>query len=243
MQSVFQIRNPILMVLRPLALLTSIFGLAVFSASAVTEANPPTPRIKEGPDTLAIGEVTVTSIKQARSLLRQPVSVTTLRQGELERLNVSGMKGVSEIAPNFYMPEYGSRMTASVYVRGIGARIDQPAVGLNVDNVPYLNKDAYDFDMQDIQRIEVLRGPQSTLYGRNTIAGLINITTLSPLHYQGVRAMAEAATGNNYRLGLSAYGLLSRGLGMSVSAYGAYRGGYFRTPIMESGPTVRKTAP
>lgn len=216
------------MVLRPLALLTSIFGLAVFSASAVTEANPPTPRIKEGPDTLAIGEVTVTSIKQARSLLRQPVSVTTLRQGELERLNVSGMKGVSEIAPNFYMPEYGSRMTASVYVRGIGARIDQPAVGLNVDNVPYLNKDAYDFDMQDIQRIEVLRGPQSTLYGRNTIAGLINITTLSPLHYQGVRAMAEAATGNNYRLGLSAYGLLSRGLGMSVSAYGAYRGGYFR---------------
>ncbi len=228
MQSVFQIRNPILMVLRPLALLTSIFGLAVFSASAVTEANPSTPRIKEGPDTLAIGEVTVTSIKQARSLLRQPVSVTTLRQGELERLNVSGMKGVSEIAPNFYMPEYGSRMTASVYVRGIGARIDQPAVGLNVDNVPYLNKDAYDFDMQDIQRIEVLRGPQSTLYGRNTIAGLINITTLSPLHYQGVRAMAEAATGNNYRLGLSAYGLLSRGLGMSVSAYGAYRGGYFR---------------
>lgn len=184
--------------------------------------------ITEGPDTLAIGEVTVTSIKQARSLLRQPVTVTTLRQAEIERLNISGLKGVSEIAPNFFMPEYGSRMTSSVYVRGIGARIDQPAVGLNIDNIPYLNKDAYDFDMMDIQRIEVLRGPQSTLYGRNTIAGLINITTLSPLHYQGVRGMAEAATGNSYRLGLSYYGLIAPSLGMSVSASGGYRGGYFR---------------
>ncbi|MCM1076286.1 MAG: TonB-dependent receptor [Bacteroides sp.] len=195
---------------------------------ASSDGVPSSPRINEGPDTLAIGEVTVTSIKQARSLLRQPVSVTTLNQREIERLNVMGMKGVSEIAPNFFMPEYGSRMTASVYVRGIGARIDQPAIGLNVDNVPYLNKDAYDFDMQDIQRIEVLRGPQSTLYGRNTIAGLINITTLSPLHYQGVRAMAEGATGNNCRLGASAYGLLSKNLGMSLSLYGALRGGYFK---------------
>ncbi|MDE6812927.1 MAG: Plug domain-containing protein, partial [Duncaniella sp.] len=147
-------------------LLATLIGLATLPLRASADGEPSVPRLLEGPDTLAIGEVTVTSIKQARSLLRQPVSVTTLRQAELERLNVAGMKGVSEIAPNFFMPEYGSRMTASIYVRGIGARIDQPAVGLNVDNIPYLNKDAYDFDMQDIQRIEVLRGPQSTLYGR-----------------------------------------------------------------------------
>lgn len=210
-------------------LLSSLLGFCFVSAHGGSVAEQASPVvITEGPDTLAIGEVTVTSIKQARSLLRQPVTVTTLRQEEIERLNISGLKGVSELAPNFFMPEYGSRMTSSIYVRGIGARIDQPAVGLNVDNVPYLNKDAYDFDMMDIQRIEVLRGPQSTLYGRNTIAGLINITTLSPLHYQGLRATAEAATGNNYRLGLSYYGLLDPSLGMSLSAYGTYRGGYFR---------------
>ena len=202
----------------------------IFSHAATDDMSS-VPRIKEGPDTLAIGEVTITSIKQGRSLLRQPVSVTTLRQDELERLNVRGIKGASDIVPNFFMPEYGSRMTSSIYVRGIGARIDQPAIGLNVDNVPYLNKDAYDFDMQDIQRIEVLRGPQSTLYGRNTIAGLINVTTLSPLHYQGVRAMAEGATHDNYRLGLSYYGLLGSRLGMSVSAYGSFRGGYFRKQL------------
>ena len=61
------------------------------------------------------------------------------------------------MAPNFYMPDYGSRMTSSVYVRGLGARMDQPVVGLNIDNVPVLNKDAYDFDVFDIERIEVLR--------------------------------------------------------------------------------------
>lgn len=216
------------MSLRHIVFISLAIGLGSGMSNAATDGVPSSPRITEGPDTLAIGEVTVTSIKQARSLLRQPVSVTTLRHDELERLNVAGIKGVSDIAPNFFMPEYGSRMTSSIYVRGIGARIDQPAVGLNVDNVPYLNKDAYDFDMQDIQRIEVLRGPQSTLYGRNTIAGLINVTTLSPLHYQGVRAIAEAGTKDNYRLGLSCYGLLAPRLGMSLSAYGAYRGGYFR---------------
>lgn len=211
--------------LLPLALLP---GFCPILLNAEEPAHSSSPRLEEGPDTLAMGEVTVTSIKQARSLLRQPVTVTTLRQGEIERLNISGLKGVSEIAPNFYMPEYGSRMTASIYVRGIGARIDQPTVGLNVDNVPYLNKDAFDFDMGDIQRIEVLRGPQSTLYGRNTIAGLINVTTLSPLSYQGMRMTGEAATGNSYRAGVSFYGLLSQHVGMSLSTNSTVRGGYFR---------------
>lgn len=183
---------------------------------------------------LTIGEVRVTAIKQARSLLRQPVTVTTIRRDEIERLNITGMKGVSEIAPNFYMPSYGSQMTSSIYVRGIGARIDQPAVGLNIDNVPYLNKDSYDFDMADIDRIEVLRGPQSTLYGRNTIAGLINIYTISPLRYQGVKAMVEAGTGSRFKASLGAYGKLNDRFGMSLSAYADYRHGFFKNRYNDS---------
>ena len=198
-----------------------------FAATAPDGITPD--RLLEGPDTLQIGEVNVTSVKQGRSLLRQPVTVTTLRQSELERFDVTGMKGISEIAPNFFMPDYGSRMTSSVYVRGIGARIDQPAVGLNVDNVPYLNKNAYDFDSPDIERIEVLRGPQSTLFGRNTIAGLINVYTLSPMYYQGLRVLAGAATHGNYRLGLSYYRRFSSSWASSLSASGSRREGYFRT--------------
>ena len=177
---------------------------------------------------LSLGEVSVTAIKQAFSLLRQPVTVTTINRQEIERYNVAGMKGVSEIAPNFYMPDYGSKMTSSIYVRGIGARIDQPAVGLNVDNVPYLNKNGYDFDMLDIERIEVLRGPQSTLYGRNTIAGLINVYTLSPMSWQGVRVMAEGSLPGAYRAGVGIYHKLAPRLGMSLNAYASHTHGYYR---------------
>ena len=77
-------------------------------------------------------------------------------------------------------------------------------MGLNIDNVPVLNKDNYDMELADAERIEVLRGPQSTLYGRNTMGGVINVYTLSPLAYQGVRLSAElpaaaTATGSGLR--------------------------------------------
>ena len=109
----------------------------------------------------------------------RPEASTVVGAGMIQRLNIVTMKEVSELAPNFYIPDYGSRMTSSIYVRGLGARIDQPVIGLNVDNVPFLNKDNYDFDLCDIERIEVLRGPQSTLYGRNTMGGLVNIYTFA----------------------------------------------------------------
>ncbi len=182
----------------------------------------------EAPDTTHLTEVRVTSIKQNRSLLREAVTVTTIRQPEIERLNIAGMKGVSEIAPNFYMPEYGSRMTSSVYVRGIGARIDQAAVGLNVDNIPYLNKNSFDFDMADVARVEVLRGPQSTLYGRNTIAGLINVYTLNPMNYQGLRARLEGGTHGEYRASAGGYFKLAPRLAMSVNGYLDSEKGYFK---------------
>lgn len=180
----------------------------------------------EAPDTTRLSEVRVTSIKQNRSLLREAVTVTTIRQPEIERLNIAGMRGVSEIAPNFYMPEYGSRMTSSVYVRGIGARIDQAAIGLNVDNIPYLNKNSFDFDMADVARVEVLRGPQSTLYGRNTIAGLINVYTINPMSFQGLRMMGDFYSDNGQRYSLGNYFRIRR-VGIGLSGYYNRNKGYF----------------
>ena len=104
-------------------------------------------------------------------------AVTRISGAEARILGIDAPKNVSLIAPNFFMPEYGSRMTSSIYVRGLGARIDQPVVGLSVDNIPYLNKDNYDFDIADIESIEVLRGAQSVLNGRNTMGGQITKRT------------------------------------------------------------------
>lgn len=174
-----------------------------------------------------LGEVTVTAIKQKADLTLHPLASTIINRSQIDRLDMSNIKGASEVAPNFYIPQYGSRMTSSIYVRGIGARIDQPVVGLNVDNVPFLNKDNYDFDMPDIARIEVIRGPQSTLYGRNTMGGLINIYTISPLNYQGSRVMAETGKGNLLRMALSHYQLIKPNLGMAFVGDFHYFGGVF----------------
>lgn len=212
----------------PTATITLLSLLLTFLSAGAAPADTHVTYAPADTAALQLGEVSVTSIKQSSSLLRQPVTVTTVSQGQIERFNIAGMKGVSEIAPNFFMPDYGSRMTSSIYVRGIGARIDQSAVGLNIDNIPYLNKNGFDFDMLDVERIEVLRGPQSTLYGRNTIAGLINVYTLSPMSWQGVRIMAEGSIPAAGRAGIGIYQKLAPRLAMSLNGYVSHTHGYFR---------------
>ncbi len=143
-------------------------------------------------------------------------------------MGIEAPKDISLVAPNFYMPDYGSRMTSSIYVRGLGARIDQPVVGLTIDNIPYLNKDSYDFDVCDIAEIEVLRGAQSVLNGRNTMGGQINVRTLSPLSASGWRAMAEYGTANTVKASASYYGKFNEALGMSLAAQFKHTDGYYR---------------
>lgn len=184
--------------------------------------------VAEVPDSSELlPEVTVSAIKQTSDLNKFPTALTVLNSNHIEQLGVDAIKNVSAIAPNFFIPDYGSRMTSSVYVRGIGARIDQPVVGLNVDNVPILNKDNYDFELSDVDKIEVLRGPQSTLYGRNTMGGLINIYTMSPFRYQGVRFMGEYGSANTMKASLSYYAKLSSQLGMSVGGNVSKTDGFY----------------
>ena len=169
-------------------------------------------------DTLSLGEVTVTAIKQSMDLRSQATSLSVINSTEAERNRVVSVRTGADMVPNVHLPDYGSRMTSTVYVRGIGTRIDQPAVGLTIDNVPVITKENYDFDLMDIARFEVMRGPQNTLYGRNTLGGVMNVYTLSPLNYQGTRAIVEGATHNTWRIGASHYQLLNKNLGLSIAA-------------------------
>lgn len=165
-----------------------------------------------------MAEIDVTAIKQTE-LSVSGASLTMLSRRQVEQNGVLGSKTMSEMVPNLFIPDYGSRMTSTIYVRGIGARIDQPAMGLNIDNVPVLCKENYDFDLPDISRMEMLRGPQSVLHGRNTMGGVMNIYTLSPLTYQGTRLLAEYGSHNAWKAGASHYHRLSDCLGLSASAY------------------------
>lgn len=176
---------------------------------------------------MVLDEVAVTAIKEHAHVSRAATAVTVIGQKEIDRLGIVNVKKAAMLVPNFYIPDYGSRMTSSIYVRGLGARMDQPAVGLNVDNVPFLNKDNYDFDLPDIDRVEVFRGPQSTLYGRNNLAGLVSVYTMSPMKYQGVRAMARYGSANTLDLTLGVYHKLSESLAMSLSGSFTRSSGFY----------------
>lgn len=177
---------------------------------------------------MTLDEVNVIAMKQSGILRDEAVSATVIGSSELESVNAVAIKGLSDMVPNFFVPDYGSRITSTMYVRGIGARMDQPAVGLNVDNVPFLNKNTYDFDLADITSVEMLRGPQSTLFGRNTIGGLVNITTLSPLRFQGWRISALGGNGNDWRLSAGYYHKFDKRTATSLTVNFSYLGGFFR---------------
>ncbi len=209
--------------LRPARIFASVLAIIAFSV-AHAEALPDN---FVSDSTITLGELSVTAIKYGEGFKNKAIASTTLGKKDIERYHIYSFKDASSMVPNLYIPNYGSRMTSSIYVRGQGTRIDQPVVGMNIDNVPLLTKENYDLDLLDIERIEVLRGPQSALFGRNTMAGVINITTLSPFNYQGSRALISYSRGNTYRIGLSTYQLLNDDLGMSAAASYSSTDGFF----------------
>ena len=136
----------------------------------------------------ALEEVVVTARKTAESLQDTPISVTALSGDRLEDMGLSRITKLQNVTPNLVFqntPAYsGAGNNAAVYIRGIGQKdfvptID-PGVGIYVDEV-YLGRSAGAvLDMIDIQQVEILRGPQGTLFGKNTVGGAISITTTKP---------------------------------------------------------------
>ena len=136
----------------------------------------------------SLEEIVVTARKKAEGLQDTPISITALSGGRLEDMGLTRVTRLQEITPNLVFqntPTFsGAGNNAAVYIRGIGQRdfiptID-PGVGIYVDEV-YLGRSAGAvFDMIDIGQVEVLRGPQGTLFGRNTIGGAISISTKKP---------------------------------------------------------------
>ena len=150
---------PFLATGKPIPAITDSLGNRIYNLNAITIISNP---------------------KWDSKLFEFPGSISYLNTGNLDEMNIRSVKDISTVVPNLFIPDYGSKLISSAYIRGIGSRINSPAVGLYVNNVPYLDKSAFDFDFIDIASIEVLKGPQGTLYGRNTMAGLVNIKTLSP---------------------------------------------------------------
>ena len=206
-------------------------GLMLASASAAAATNNNAVGTLPGDTTkvIDIEEVVVIATPKENSRLRQqPVSATSLSQEDMRNNAVTSVKSLSALVPNLFIPDYGSKLTTSVYIRGIGSRINTPAIGLYVDNIPFIDKSAFDFNYADVERIDVMRGPQGTLYGRNTMGGLIRVFTKSPFTYQGTDLRLSAATYNNYQASLTHYHRISTQFAFSAGAFYSHKGGFFK---------------
>lgn len=176
-----------------------------------------------------IDEVVVrASTKETNDLWKVPNATTLITPLRISQRGIESLKDLTTMVPNLYIPDYGSKMTTPIYLRGVGTRSSGQSVGVYVNNVPYMDKSTFDFELMDIQRIEVLRGPQGTLYGRNAMGGIINVYTLSPLDYQGTKIALGAGNYDSYSVKASHYSKLSSNFGLSVAGYYDRSAGYFR---------------
>ena len=172
--------------------------------------------------------VILASPKETTFLKQQPLSAILFGKNDLNALKVESVKDLAAFAPNFYMPSYGSRLTSAAYIRGVGARMNTPAVGLYVDNVAYTDKTAYDFSFLDVERVDVLRGPQGTLYGRNTMGGLLRVFTADPFKKEGTVLDLGGTTENaGYHAKATTYVRPNDKLAFSVGGFYESHQGFF----------------
>ena len=144
-------------------------------------------------EAVALDDVVVTAQKEEEDLQRVPFSISALTARKVNEYRIWNSKDIAGIAPNLYSANPGDNRNVTA-VRGIGTTSYDPAVATYIDGVNQFGLDTYIAPLFDVERIEVLRGPQGTLYGRNAMGGVINIITRRPTNVTS--GFAEASVGN-----------------------------------------------
>ena len=177
------------------ALLASAAGFAV---PAQAQDIPPTATAASprGP----LEDIVVTARRREENLQETPISVSAFSGATLEKMNVQEVAKVALFTPSLEITESGTSQGVGVSMRGIATYdpilTNEPSVGIYIDGV-YVNALSYgQFDLTDLERVEVLRGPQGTLFGRNTTGGAINIVTRKPSQDMGFRQTLGLASNN-----------------------------------------------
>ncbi len=172
-------------------LLASVAGLAM-SYGSVAQAQEAAPQ-EQGQS--GLGDIVVTARRSAETLQNVPVAVTALGGDFIDRQNISDATDVPQFAPNLTIEQQPSSLSAaSIFIRGIGnnepSSVSEQGVGVYLDGVYLARAAGAVFDLIDLERIEVLRGPQGTLFGRNTIGGALQLISRKPANDLGVTAKA-----------------------------------------------------
>ncbi|WP_066553695.1 TonB-dependent receptor [Croceicoccus bisphenolivorans] len=184
--------------------------------------------------------IIVTATKRERTLQDTPVAVTVTTEQELERAEIRDLKDLTSVAPSLKITQLQSSANTNFIIRGFGNGANnagiEPSVGVFVDGVYRSRSAARINDLPDLQRIEVLKGPQSTLFGKNASAGVISVVTAEPRFTFG--GEAEVSYGNFDAMVAKAnvYGPLSETIAASIGGGINKRDGYF-TDLSTGGKT------
>ena len=151
-------------------------------------------------DTGTLQEVVVTARRYAEDLQSTPIAVTALSAATIQTQDVTNLQDLNSFVPNFKIAaDRATSSTINVYIRGVGQSDPlwgfQPAVGVYIDDVYLARPQTALLDVIDVQDLEILRGPQGTLYGKNTIAGAIKYVTRE---IDGPATLTASVTGGNY---------------------------------------------
>ncbi len=200
--------------------------LSMALAAQAQEAAPAAPGDQDEADKVTtLATMTVTAQKREEVLQDVPISVTVLDQQLLQDTGVHDIKDLQVLVPGLTVTSTQSEAITTARIRGIGTVGDnvglESSVGIVIDGV-YRPRNSVGFgDLGQIERIEVLKGPQGTVFGKNTSAGVINVVTRRPSHVQNVEA--EITAGDYGTMGLAASYNDALGEGAAFSVYGAKR--------------------
>src|SRR3954447_9896085 len=172
------------------ALQAAILSLCLLPATAFfaepTPASPPSPADKANTTTFAgkggytLEPTIVTAEKREENVQDVPQSVTVITGQEIRDAGITNVQEAGYRAPNVLFSHFTVPRLSFPFIRGIGSGRNNPAVTTYIDGVPQLSFSTSNLNIVDVERFEFMRGPQGTLYGRNTIGGVINIISRKP---------------------------------------------------------------
>lgn len=178
-------------------------------------------------DKLALEEIIVTAQKREQQIQDVPISMTVDTAALLQKKGIANLEGLSNQTPSLVIQDGGR--VSSVAIRGLGSPgLDtvESSVGIYIDEIYFGRSRLSRNPLFDMDRIEVLRGPQGTLYGRNTIAGAINMVTARPTEEFEGQVLAENGNIDSYKYEGYLSGPLSSTLSGRIAAMASHRGAY-----------------
>ncbi|MEM1135071.1 MAG: TonB-dependent receptor, partial [Bacteroidota bacterium] len=185
--------------------------------------------------TTQLVELIVTAGKQTENIQETPNAVTAIEAKQIKNLQIDEVVELNRVSANFKTYDDGGGSFPMIASRGIFTIDFEPTVGFYIDDVPFFNIQGFPRLLSDVERIEILKGPQGTLYGRNALAGVINIITKKPQN--AFKGFAEVTYGNLGQFNATASAnlpLVKEKLYARVSGSYAQRDGYITNTFLNN---------